>query len=401
MVEAIKQLGSKIKMLFDNKNIEDKKSNDAINSNLQDIESAVEKATLAIKSKSDNEIIKSLAEVRDQIEKQELAVHVEAPIVKVPEPKIITDHKEVKDAIYKLAGLIAKQGEDNTVRILNSAPADAVPVVLTTPDKKRFYKAVDQIVTGIASGVPKERNGGVPVNLQDQTSEPIDTMFAQELGTFSLAEDVTVSTELVLNYDFEAVAGHGLNIGDEILLAQVDRAFRATIINVATNTITVDTPIDFAFTTAAFGLLINTNMVVDGTTPKIFSIRAGTTEVDITRVILTMTSSAAMDDSLFGSLTALTNGLIFRVVNGFQKSVFNFKSNQDIKQFCYDLSYSNRAPAGQFGLVARITFSGQAKHGVALRIGTDDVLQWVVQDDLTGGSLTTLKVSAEGHKITD
>ena len=76
--------------------------------------------------------------------------------------------------------------------------------------------------------------------------------------------------------------------------------------------------------------------------------------------------------------------------------IFCFKSNQEIKQFCYDVAYSDKAPAGSFGLVARISFGGQSKHGVVLRISDDDVIQWVVQDDLT--ELTSLKVSVQGHE---
>jgi hypothetical protein len=106
-----------------------------------------------------------------------------------------------------------------------------------------------------------------------------------------------------------------------------------------------------------------------------------------------------MDDSRFGGLPALTRGLVFRIVNGFQRTIFCFKTNQDIKQFCYDVNYSSRAPSGYFGFSSRITFGGQSKHGVVLRLGAGDVLQWVVQDDLTG--LDTLKIAAEGHEVTE
>jgi hypothetical protein len=141
-------------------------------------------------------------------------------------------------------------------------------------------------------------------------------------------------------------------------------------------------------------------MNVDGSsTPIAFSLRAGNIPVDSTRFIITMTDDTSMDDGKFGGLTKLTRGLVFRIVNSFQKTIFCFKTNGEIAQFCYDTKYPDKAPAGVFSFNARITFAGQDKHGIALRIADDDVLQWVVQDNLTG--LLTMKISAEGHDTED
>jgi hypothetical protein len=207
-----------------------------------------------------------------------------------------------------------------------------------------------------------------------------------------------------MNYVFTATTGHGINIGDEILLLDVisERDFYATVINVVTDTITVDRPLDFAFTSAnTLGRIVTTEMAVSGSlaSPQIFSIRAGATERDHTRVILSMLDDSSMDDGRFGGGNALTNGLVFRIVNSFQKTIFNWKTNGEIANFCYDVSYSDKAPSGQYGLRARISFAGQDKHGVALRLGEGDVLQFVVQDDLTG--LVSLKAVVQGHVTED
>jgi hypothetical protein len=174
------------------------------------------------------------------------------------------------------------------------------------------------------------------------------------------------------------------------------------VINVATDTITVDRPLDFAFTSAStLGRIVTTEMAVSGSlaSPQIFSIRAGATERDHTRLIVSMLDDTTMDDGRFGGGTALANGLVFRIVNSFQKTIFNWKSNGEMANFCYDVSYSDKAPAGQYGLRARISFGGQDKHGVVLRLGTNDVLQFVVQDDLTG--LVSLKAVVQGHITED
>jgi hypothetical protein len=252
--------------------------------------------------------------------------------------------------------------------------------------------------------LPREINGGVPVNIQDQTTQPIDALFAQSVTNFTLSADTVASGIAVMQYTFDATPAHGIVAGNEILLLDVvgNRSFFAKVQLVAVDTITVDRPIDNVFPSAtSLGRIVTTEMAVLGSlaAPSIFSVRSGTVPSDITRTFITMLDGTSMDDGKFGGIGALTNGLVFRVVNSFQKTIFNFKTNGEIKQFCYDLEYSEKAPAGQFGLAARLSFAGPDKHGVALRIQDTDVLQWVVQDDLTG--LISMKISAQGHLVQD
>lgn len=254
------------------------------------------------------------------------------------------------------------------------------------------------------NGAILEQSGGLPVILQDQTTPPIDALFSQSISNFTLAADATVSTVTVLNYSFTATTGHGIIIGDELLLLDVlaDRSLQCEVINVVGDVITIDRPIDHAYSAAGtLGRIVTTQLAVTGSlaSPQIFSIRAGETPSDHVRFIITMLDDTSMDDGRFGGGTALTNGLVLRIVNSYQKTIFNFKTNGDIRQFCYDTDYLSKAPAGQYGLGARITFGSQGKHGVVLRISTGDVIQWVVQDDLSG--LISLKIAAEGHDTTD
>jgi hypothetical protein len=239
--------------------------------------------------------------------------------------------------------------------------------------------------------------------MQDQITPPIDALFAQSISNFTLSADTIASTISTLQYTFTATAGHAIVIGNEILLLDTiaDKSFYAIVLNVSVDTITVDRPIDHTFPAAsALGRRVITNMAVDGsTTEQIFSVRAGQNPSDFTRFIIAMTDDTAMDSGTFGGITALTRGLVFRIINSFQKTIFCFKTNGEIAKFCYDVDYVLKAPAGEFGLNARISFAGQEKHGVALRISGNDVLQWVVQDDLR--ALSTLRIAAQGHDVTE
>lgn len=245
-------------------------------------------------------------------------------------------------------------------------------------------------------GTAKQRE--MDVKIQDQTTPPSDPLFAKELSPFTIAAPTVASTVSVLEYDFTATAGHGIVITDEILLLDTasGRSIECVVIGVVGDVITIDRPIDHIFPTATtLGRIITTNMAVNGSiTPQVFAIRAGNVPIDYNRFLLTMLSATSMDDGKFGSRTALTRGLVLRVVNGYQLTIFNFKTNADIKQFCYDVNYSVKAAAGTYGLSSRISFNGADKHGVPIRISGDSVLQWIVQDDLS--SMIAVKASAQG-----
>ena len=63
------------------------------------------------------------------------------------------------------------------------------------------------------------------------------------------------------------------------------------------------------------------------------------------------------------------------------------------------MNYTDKAPAGFFGLNSEIVFAGQGNRGVVIRISGSDVLQFIVQDDLT--ALDTLRAICVGHQVTD
>ena len=295
----------------------------------------------------------------------------------------------------------ATYGEERTVIskagiIINSAGIKKLRITHQGNDTGYQVDAFSRSV-GDISIIP----GGTNASVIDDDTEPIDTYFAESLGQFTLSADTVASglTAGTLVYTFEATAGHGLVATDQINLIAEDRSFIAYVVNVAVNTITVDTPIDYVFEAAtAIGLIINTNMAVVGSlaAPRIFKVQAGVTPVFFRRFIMTITDGSSMDDGKFGGIPALTNGIVLRIVNGFQKSIINVKTNSDLRQWAYDLQYADKAPAGVYGVSSRLTYAGKEKHGVVLSVSETSEVQWVVQDDLTG--LLTLFQSAMGNK---
>ena len=88
---------------------------------------------------------------------------------------------------------------------------------------------------------------------------------------------------------------------------------------------------------------------------------------------------------------------MFRHTNGTKQNVWVARSNRDLAVLAYDwtpYTASNLAQ-GIDGFSWRLTFGGQEKLGVALRVGQDDNLELIVQDDLR--VLTNLCIMLEGH----
>jgi hypothetical protein len=240
----------------------------------------------------------------------------------------------------------------------------------------------------------------------DQVTPSIDTPFLRELSNFTLLSNVTESGARS-NFTFGFYTGDTgvIEPGDEILLLDVisNWSFYAEVTYTNANGyIGIDRTIDHSFATnGTICRLVTSEMAVDGSvTNLVYTVRAGTTPIDITRIMLVMTDATAMDDGKFGGLASLSNGITIRVVDGFNKTMFNWDNNGEIGLYCYDTDYvpAAQGPAGNPSFKARITWGGQSKHGMVIRLSGDDLLQIIIRDNLTG--LISLKVVAEGHETT-
>lgn len=258
--------------------------------------------------------------------------------------------------------------------------------------------------------LPLESNGGVPINIQDQTTPPVDLYFIQPIGA-----PTTVSTAVVIgDTDIEVASGANISVGNYlgIFCPDAGRFFFAEVLaddGGTPATITVDTPADFAFDVGDNVISTTRELNVDGSlaSPEVFEVQgpgSGDLEIDITRLIFSIICDSQPDDGLFGNITALTNGLVIRRKDGTYRNIANIKSNGDFANLAYDVAYTTRSvPAGSYGVRCRYTFAGQDKHGVAIRLAEDESLQILIQDDLTTGTpdITSFRALAEGHIVTD
>jgi hypothetical protein len=240
--------------------------------------------------------------------------------------------------------------------------------------------------------------GAIDVAQQDQTSGTIDLLLFNNSGTFTLAATATVDSNTIT-----VTAGHTIAVGHVVMLLEGARYSQFIVTAVVTNTITLDSPMDYAYTTGATGQNGSPNMGVNGSvTPVIFQIGPLTGQSwDIVRILFVIESSGQPDSTKFGDIgSGLTNGIVLRQKNSANFNQFNCKTNGDFAARAYDISYDDRAsPASDYFFRARRTFGGTSKTGVVLRIkGTDsDKIQIIVQDNLS----TLLKMNAvvQGHIV--
>lgn len=254
--------------------------------------------------------------------------------------------------------------------------------------------------------LPLDSNGAVPINSKNQTGIPVDFFFSKLKTT---PTTVAVATA-VDDYTVELTSTVGCEIGDYFGTFNADdesdnRAYFGGIAGVASNVITLDTPIDFAFQIGDTAACFNRNMAVDGSsTTQTFAVEVGsaaTQSIAINRIVLSMICASAVNLVKFGDLTALTRGLVLRRVNGVVNNIWNVKTNGEIQNLCYDYDpHAALNPVqGQDGVGFRYSLNGPEKHGVIVLLEPGDRLELIVQDNLL--ALTQLRVIAEGSYVTN
>lgn len=244
-----------------------------------------------------------------------------------------------------------------------------------------------------------QTNGGLDVNVQSQTNSLFQYLIVEEQKT-----DITLTSAISVDDLVVSVsADHGFSApvdGSEYMIVRNgDVYFQLKVTGVSTNAITVEMPIDNDFPVEGTTIIRgNAHMNIDGdTTPTTFkfTMDGATTPIDINTIIITMNSGASVpDDGKFGGITALTNGMYIRKVDGSIINLGNYTTNQEFKDVGAIVEYTDKAPSGTNGTTITIKF--EDVFGQVLRFDPkqDDSLIVYVRDDLSG--LSTMTASLVG-----
>jgi len=247
---------------------------------------------------------------------------------------------------------------------------------------------------------------GEAVFIQDQTTGVLSVPFLQDRVTLELAAATVVGS-----YEVEVVTGGGALVGEILELARAANGIfmQAMILAIAvgaTDTITLDAPVNDVYATTDIVQTSTENLLVDGsTTEQVFSIlplpgQRG----DMVRLITLIEGTDNMDYGTFGSDAGLARGCVVRVNNGdgTYRNLFNFRTNGDFALQGFDTVFHvPRQGNSTRGFSSRITWGGQSKHGVVIRLSGSlgERLEVVIQDNLTAGLNTKFKLLAEGHEL--
>ena len=280
------------------------------------------------------------------------------------------------------------------VKMQFGEPGLPVDVTLTNP--------LPGEIVGRASGEgAKVTNGGLDVNIQDQHTRAFDLAFAQSIATPTTSSADTVAGAYTVTLTSTVGFVDGISVQ---LNSGAGDFFRAQQVGApAGSVITLDTPIDKVFLSGSTVLGLSENMNVDGSvTPSTFQFGPiGTSiEVDVTRLIGYIQDATVMDDGKFGGNGILTNGVVmqkYRDATSDSDHYWNAKTNGDLALIGYDFMYTPAAPGGSYGARFRISYGGQSKHGVTIRLAASDYLTLIVHDDLT--VLEEFKIMVQGHLV--
>jgi len=260
-------------------------------------------------------------------------------------------------------------------------------------------------VIDIATPIEVSNRGdeGVSVFAQDLTTPALSVPFLEERNTSTLASDALID-DRVINLS----PGHGAVAGDivELTLDGTSTFMQTKVISVNVDAVTIDQPINTNYTPVNSSILISSDSLqVDGSiSPRVFSVLPLPGQsIDVTRMIIEITGSSAMDFEKIGSDPAVINGIVLRLKkeDGTFTNLFNFKSNGDFIRQAFDYEFQVNNANNVRAFTSRLTWAGQSKHGVVLRLDGDlgEELQVVVQDDLTGGDNLSFILQAQGHEV--
>ena len=273
-----------------------------------------------------------------------------------------------------------------------------LPVSPTNPQPAEIYGPSGGAISVDSIGVTK----ALVVHNEDIDVQLINFLMHEETGTTFTLASAASSGDTAITVTNAA----GLSVGDrlEITEGQNIQFSLPIITNIATNTLTLDGPLDDDYTVAATVELVETNMAVLGTlgSPVSYVIKPHASDIwHLTRLNFSMVHKSAAADNLFGSLAALTNGVVLRshtALNGIL-TLANWKNNQQFKEDMFDVIYSDKAGPTLFGTSGRWSFKQRTDTIIRLDGAQGDFLEVLVQDDLTATSneISDFQIKMQGH----
>jgi len=263
-------------------------------------------------------------------------------------------------------------------------------------------EGVDE-VDGVVNNV-KTKDGSLNVNQALVHTSGVNNYATKKTGTTdTLASAASQGdTSITLNDATGFAVNDYIEFTDASNFREVT-TLRITAIN--TNTLTLDRPLDLDHPAGAEVQKVIRNMAVTGTlaSPQSFTLMPPDTGDEdsiwqITKITFHIICATEPDDSLFGDIAALTNGLVIRSVkdNNIINTVALWKKNGDVANDVLPnhLDYTDKAGGGAYAVQAGwVLTNSEFIIEVDGRLG--EYVEVLVQDDVSG--LDELEVKFQGR----
>lgn len=212
-----------------------------------------------------------------------------------------------------------------------------------------------------------------------------------------LKTDITLTAPVVVGTDYIDVSvGHGFTAvpGEVFSIFEGNKFYQLNVTSVSTNRIYTNIPFCCEFTTNAKVIRGNINLNLDFSSANAsakFSLFSSI-PIDITQVNVSMAHGSAADDGMFGGITSLSKGVLFRHIDGSLENYGNYKSNMDFRLFGYDVVYTSKGPGGSESTFASLNLKNL--YGKEIRLFDGDEFLLLLRDKLD--TLTSFRVCILG-----
>lgn len=252
-------------------------------------------------------------------------------------------------------------------------------------------------VVGNGGGPYKTLNGAVNVHVTDLHNIVINDYIHAHGASTTLTLAISKG-----DTNIDVVNASVFSVGDFIHLGpgvETIEPIHPEITAITVNNVELDRPLDNDYIngTTILKAIVDLNTTIGSLVAPIsykYFPQAGRIE-HIHRIISSMIHPSAADDSKFGDMVALINGVVFRAqIGGILGTFTNWKSNRDLILDMVDVIYTDKAGPGLFGTRARGSFS-ELDVAIVLDQSQGDFLEILIQDNIT--ALSSFRIKAQGH----
>lgn len=261
----------------------------------------------------------------------------------------------------------------------------------------RFYaRALETIAT-----LSIKDKGIISIHDADVHNIPFNEFFHEHTGLNTTLAVAATKGDTSITVDNAT----GITVGSTLQIENgvVETTFPEVTDISASPLLVLDRPLDFSFAVGDIVEEVEAEMAVSATlvAPRAFQlIPDGHEEWHVVSLTISMTHSSTGDDSLFGNIAALINGLVFRGYNGTAnqyRTKSNWKRNGDFYLDLGSVIYTDKAGGGLHGTKAEVSIKVRSGAVPTINGAKGDYLEVLVQDNLL--AIESLRIKAQGHVL--